>query len=120
MPADPPNASATAQILAPDGHARRGTEVQKFRTFSGKAELRRHFDHVRTLYSSVLMGISRSSVLVLLVVMSGCRADPDTRGPNGSAAHVPQTSPEWFVDRADESGLRFVHFNGMSGAFYPP
>jgi hypothetical protein len=26
----------------------------------------------------------------------------------------------WFVDRAAETGLRFVHFNGMSGAHYFP
>ena len=25
---------------------------------------------------------------------------------------------EWFTDRARESGLDFVHFNGMSGRFY--
>src|SRR5436309_9126025 len=31
------------------------------------------------------------------------RADPDT---------------PWFVDRAQQSGLNFVHFNGMSGRFY--
>jgi enediyne biosynthesis protein E4 len=27
---------------------------------------------------------------------------------------------EWFVDRAAESGLDFVHFNGMAGEFYYP
>jgi hypothetical protein len=27
---------------------------------------------------------------------------------------------EWFTDRAEEAGLRFVHFNGMSGEFYQP
>ena len=27
---------------------------------------------------------------------------------------------EWFVDRADDTGLRFTHFNGMSGQFYQP
>ncbi|MCE2539034.1 MAG: VCBS repeat-containing protein, partial [Acidobacteria bacterium] len=27
---------------------------------------------------------------------------------------------EWFVDRAAETGLDFVHFNGMTGRFYQP
>lgn len=27
---------------------------------------------------------------------------------------------DWFVDRAKETGLAFVHFNGMSGALYYP
>ena len=27
---------------------------------------------------------------------------------------------DWFVDRAKESGLDFVHFNGMSGELYYP
>ena len=35
-------------------------------------------------------------------------------GPGRSAAH------EWFVDRAEEARLDFVHFNGMSGEFYFP
>jgi hypothetical protein len=28
--------------------------------------------------------------------------------------------PEWFVDRAHDVGIDFVHFNGMSGQFYFP
>src|SRR6266511_4214125 len=31
-----------------------------------------------------------------------------------------QQSPEWFTERAQESRLDFVHFNGMSGKFYQP
>ena len=27
---------------------------------------------------------------------------------------------EWFVDRAFETGLKFIHFNGMTGRFYQP
>src|SRR5439155_23152243 len=27
---------------------------------------------------------------------------------------------DWFVDRAQETGLRFTYFNGMSGEFYFP
>ena len=59
-------------------------------------------------------------------------ASPETpRSPPGTIAGqteaqspAPQTDSlhtiEWFVDRAGESGLQFVHFNGMSGALYFP
>ena len=30
------------------------------------------------------------------------------------------TEGDWFTDRAQEAGLDFVHFNGMSGKFYQP
>src|SRR5262245_64120523 len=29
-------------------------------------------------------------------------------------------SGDWFTDRAKESGIDFVHFNGMWGKFYQP
>jgi hypothetical protein len=35
-----------------------------------------------------------------------------------SGAVSPLTQSEWFVDRAAETGLDFVHFNGMSGSRY--
>jgi len=45
-------------------------------------------------------------------------------GCGGSAHERPASSGSpaaaWFVDRAAETGLRFVHFNGMSGAHYFP
>ncbi len=31
-----------------------------------------------------------------------------------------ESEAEWFVDRAAETGLDFVHFNGMTGKFYQP
>ena len=31
-----------------------------------------------------------------------------------------RTATEWFTDRARESGLDFVHFNGMTGSFFFP
>ena len=42
---------------------------------------------------------------------AGCKAasPPPAAGPS-----------EWFSERAHESGLDFVHFNGMSGEFYYP
>ena len=27
---------------------------------------------------------------------------------------------DWFVDRTEQSGLTFTHFNGMTGDFYYP
>jgi hypothetical protein len=39
------------------------------------------------------------------------------------AAAPPASAPaptEWFTDRAVETGLKFTHFNGMSGEFYYP
>ena len=50
-------------------------------------------------------------------------ADP---GPPASAdapkPSVPPLDPaiELFEDRAADTGLDFVHFNGMSGSFYQP
>ena len=45
-------------------------------------------------------------------------------GSNSSVAvsEAPDASPasEWFTERAADAGLTFVHFNGMSGAYYFP
>jgi len=53
-----------------------------------------------------------SSLLVIgltaAVVVAGC----------GRAAPPVSPAPEWFVERAIESRLDFVHVNGMSGRFY--
>jgi hypothetical protein len=46
----------------------------------------------------------------VLICLAGCRPT-ETRT-------IPE--PEWFVDRTDESGLTFTHFNGMTGDFYYP
>ena len=40
------------------------------------------------------------------------RADPPEERPAAAGG--------WFVDRALETGLDFVHFNGMTGRFYSP
>ena len=51
--------------------------------------------------------------LVLALVAAACSDRPP------SVAKEPRnTVPEWFTDGARESGLDFVHFNGMSGALY--
>src|SRR5438876_1375957 len=53
--------------------------------------------------------------LVALALVAAACAD---RPSAGKAA--PENAPpagEWFTDRARESGLDFVHFNGMTGGF---
>jgi hypothetical protein len=50
------------------------------------------------------------------VALVSCGGD---KGPTPSTA-APAPSEDWFVERAKESGLNFVHFNGMSGERYYP
>jgi hypothetical protein len=38
--------------------------------------------------------------------------------PGAEPASAPPPSSPWFVDRAEQSGLRFTHMNGMSGQLY--
>ena len=47
---------------------------------------------------------------------AGAPADPAAGDP--APAAVPGVA--WFVDRAEATGLDFVHFNGMSGEYYQP
>jgi hypothetical protein len=57
-----------------------------------------------------------ASVLVVLVVVA-----PACRGSAHEDAQVrPADAGAWFVDRTEESGLRFVHLNGMTGRHYFP
>jgi enediyne biosynthesis protein E4 len=63
--------------------------------------------------------------LSVLVPVVGCSKEGNRtiRDAAGTGAKPPSSSvrtatPDWFVDRAAETGLDFVHFNGMSGKFY--
>src|SRR4051812_19087486 len=56
------------------------------------------------------------AMLLALVSLAGCRNDP--AGGRPDTALPAQQSGEWFTDRAAETGLNFVHFNGMSGELY--
>ena len=65
-------------------------------------------------------------LLALVVGGAGCDSavgDAAPDAPGGDAAVSPDPSAAapgevWFVDRAREAGIDFVHFNGMSGAFH--
>ena len=49
--------------------------------------------------------------LVVVTLLGGC-------GPKTESVAPPQQ--DWFVDRAKEAGIDFVHVNGMSGRLYMP
>jgi len=55
--------------------------------------------------------------MLLLGLLAACKAD---RNPPSHARGAAASDLEWFVDRAQETGIDFVHFNGMSGEFYFP
>ncbi|HMF92946.1 MAG TPA: CRTAC1 family protein [Vicinamibacterales bacterium] len=61
--------------------------------------------------------------LLIAGVLSACRADPpphSSAAAAGAAAGESESAAAWFVDRAQESGLTFTYFNGMSGDFLFP
>ena len=58
-----------------------------------------------------------------LLVAGACSRgeQPAASGTGGEAAQAgAPPGGEWFVERARETGLDFVHFNGMSGQLYYP
>jgi enediyne biosynthesis protein E4 len=56
--------------------------------------------------------------LLFCVAFSGC-APSSQPAPSAGAGNPTSIPPgEWFVDRAEEVGLNFTHFNGMSGRLY--
>src|SRR5262245_24039091 len=60
--------------------------------------------------------------MLALSMWSGCAGDRNASGSKTDTpnAAVATRSGDWFVDRAEETGLDFVHFNGASGEFYYP
>src|SRR4051812_3680526 len=74
------------------------------------------------------MRLAVAPLLFSLMLLAACSAPPasDARedgkpaaaGPPGIAPAL--AAGEWFTDRARESGIDFVHFNGMTGRFYQP
>ena len=60
--------------------------------------------------------------LLITTVMACGSPDRGRAASDTSATRAGAAAPagEWFTDRAQETGLRFVHFNGMAGEFYYP
>jgi len=65
------------------------------------------------------MGL-RQAGLALLVIVAGCGSSGGHPPSGGASAATATPQPEWFVDRAVESGIDFVHINGMTGQLYMP
>jgi enediyne biosynthesis protein E4 len=69
-------------------------------------------------------GIRACLVLASLCLAACARSTPPdpaaAGGPDGPPLRAGDGRADWFVDRARESGLDFVHANGMSGQFYMP
>jgi hypothetical protein len=63
--------------------------------------------------------IAAAAVAVGMLVFVACGGGSSDERP-ASPADAPAVSGEWFVERARETGLDFVHFNGMSGEVYYP
>jgi len=58
--------------------------------------------------------------MLLVASLSGCKGDRTRSAPGPATGVGDGGAPEWFVDRARESGIDFLHFNGMAGEFYFP
>ena len=68
-----------------------------------------------------------AALSLLCLVGAACSNTPDAPpapaadAASGSSAVAGGPAPgEWFTDRAKDTGLDFVHFNGMTGTFYQP
>jgi enediyne biosynthesis protein E4 len=59
------------------------------------------------------------SLVAVLAALALVSCGGDTH-PDPSTAPPAPADAEWFVERAKETGLDFVHFNGMSGEQYYP
>jgi len=71
-------------------------------------------------------------ILLTAAVLTGCGTPPIAPVSDGSGGGERPADPDqstqagpagagaWFTDQAEAAGLRFVHFNGMSGEYYFP
>ena len=91
------------------------------------------FHAVGTLRVPLLRrNVGLATLLLALTLVAGCSGDRSVGDPSnesGETSSAPSptgpaaaqgTDDEWFVDRARETGLDFIHFNGASGEFYFP
>ncbi len=64
--------------------------------------------------------IPAAAVAACLALGVACGRTSNDEAAAPAAANAPAPAGEWFVERAKETGLDFVHFNGMSGEVYYP
>jgi hypothetical protein len=64
------------------------------------------------------MPVRLAALLMGLLLLAGCGDRPVPPPTAASSSSGGNPDSEWFTDRAKESGLDFVHVNGMSGRFY--
>ena len=62
--------------------------------------------------------ITRFCLLLFSALVAGACSPAQEPAPQPN--NQPVADVEWFTDRAQETGLDFVHFNGMTGRFYQP
>jgi enediyne biosynthesis protein E4 len=62
----------------------------------------------------------RSPALLLPLLLAACGSNSNDREPTHAVSNGPASGGEWFTDRAEQAGLDFLHFNGMSGEYYYP
>src|SRR5512144_718269 len=72
------------------------------------------------------MRIGGVVLLAGLAIGAACSSPRDksdasrTSAAGATSANPSASDVEWFTDRAAESGLNFVHYNGASGHYYYP
>jgi hypothetical protein len=55
--------------------------------------------------------------ILIVALVAGCSSDRSPAPPTKPPA-VTQSGVEWFAEEAAQTGLDFIHFNGMTGRFY--
>ena len=74
-----------------------------------------------TIRTTVQRLVSLAPLIPVAAVLAGCAGGSDGASEAGGTADAGAGAGDaWFVDEAERVGLRFVHFNGMSGEFYYP
>src|SRR5688572_9295971 len=64
--------------------------------------------------------VTRAILVLVLAAMSlRCGGSGSSTAPPGDAKPAAPAA-EWFTEQADAVGIRFTHFNGMSGERYYP
>lgn len=76
---------------------------------------------MRAVMCRVAIGLIMAGVSVVAAACGGGSSSNAT--PTGTTASTPAAvaaAGDWFVDRAQESGIDFTHVNGATGKFYYP